>query len=59
MGEYRLYCIGDDGRFTKSDEIDAKDDDEALALSRKMKLPVKCELWERGRLMAKLSAHKR
>jgi hypothetical protein len=38
--DYRLYCIDTTGKFTKSHGIDAKSDDEALALAREMKLPV-------------------
>jgi hypothetical protein len=57
MPEYRLYCIGGDGHFEKSHEIVADDDDDALTKARALKLPVKCELWERGRMVAKIEAH--
>lgn len=56
MADYRLYCLDGAGKITKSHEIDAKNDAEALILARQMKLPVKCELWERARLVAKLPA---
>lgn len=59
MPEYRLYCLNEDGRFTKSHEIRATGDDQALAKSREMKLPVACELWNGGRLVAKLPPHDR
>ena len=58
MAEYRLYCLNDRGGFSKSHEIEAEDDSEALAKAREMKLPVRCELWSRNRLVAKLPAHK-
>lgn len=58
MGEYRLYCLNDRGRFTKSHEIEAKDDADALAQARAMKLPVFCELWSRNRLVEKLPPYK-
>jgi hypothetical protein len=58
MPDYRLYCLADDGRFTKSHEISAANDDEALLKAREMKLPVRCELWEKSRLIAKLPAHR-
>jgi len=58
MGDYRLYCLNGVGKFTKAHDIAAKNDDEALALARQMKLPVKCELWERDRMVATLDAHK-
>jgi len=54
MAEYRLYCLSDAGGFTKAHEITAGSDEEALAVAREMKLPVKCELWERGRKIAVL-----
>jgi len=57
MAEYRLYCLNDRGGFSKSHEIEAEDDSDALAKARDMKLPVRCELWNRNRLVAKLPAH--
>jgi predicted nucleic acid binding AN1-type Zn finger protein len=57
MGEYRLYCLNDQGRFSKSHEIRADNDKQALAKARELKLPVMCELWEHGRLVAKLEPH--
>jgi hypothetical protein len=54
MGDYRLFCIDGTGRFTMSYEIEAADDAEALAKARDMKLSVKCELWQRGRMVAVL-----
>lgn len=54
MPEYRLYCLNDHGGFTRSLEIEAKSDEDALAQAREMKLDVACELWNRGRLVAKL-----
>ena len=58
MSEYRLYCLNDHGKFTKSHEIDASDDDDALAQAQAMKLPVLCELWARDRFVAKLPPQK-
>jgi hypothetical protein len=58
LSEYRLYCLNESGRFTKSHDIDARDDEEALAKARTMKLPVLCELWSRDRFVAKLPPHK-
>ena len=57
MSEYRLYCLNEQGKFTKSHEIEAADDSGALAKARKMKLPVACELWNRQRLVAELPPH--
>lgn len=52
MREYRLYCLAGDGRFTKMHEIASTGDAEALMIAQRMKLPVKCELWERARKVA-------
>jgi hypothetical protein len=57
MPEYRLYCLDGADKFTKSHEIEAESDAAAIETARNMKLPVKCELWERGRMVAKLPAH--
>jgi hypothetical protein len=58
MPEYRLYCLNDHGRFARAHEIEARDDEDALAQARAMKLPVECELWNRNRLVAKLPPFK-
>jgi hypothetical protein len=58
MSQYRLYCLNDRGNFTKSHEIEAADDAQALHKAKAMKLPVSCELWSRERLVAKLPAHR-
>jgi hypothetical protein len=57
MPEYRLYCLDGAGKFTRAHLIAASGDEEAMSKARAMKLPVKCELWERGRMVATLPAH--
>ena len=57
MPQYRLYCLNDQGRFTKSHEINASDDADAVEKARAMKLAVVCELWNHERIVAKLPAH--
>jgi hypothetical protein len=57
MPEYRLYCLNEQGGFSRSHEIPAGHDADAIARAKAMKLPVKCELWERARLVAQLPAH--
>jgi hypothetical protein len=55
---YRLYCFSElTGRVTAAEEIEADSDEEALALVRARKMPVKCELWHRDRLVAELDPH--
>jgi len=54
MPEYRLYCLNELGGFTKSHEIRAAGDEQPLAKSREMNLPVACDLWSGERLVARL-----
>ena len=54
MPEYRLYCLNGNGGFTRSHEIEATGDADALKQARALKLDVACELWNRNRLVAKL-----
>lgn len=56
MLDYRLYCLGGDGRFIKAHDFVAEDDDEAIAKAKSLKLQSKCELWEHDRLVAEISA---
>jgi hypothetical protein len=58
MPEYRLYCMNDRGGISKSHEINAQNDEQALDRARAMKLPVHCELWDHGRLVGKLPPHR-
>jgi hypothetical protein len=57
MRQYRLYCLNDHGGFSKAYEIPAANDAEARSKAKAMKLPVKCELWERARKIADLPPH--
>jgi hypothetical protein len=57
MDGYRLYCRGGDGKFIGTHEIEAADDGEALTKARAMKLPVKCELWQRDRMIGIIDPH--
>lgn len=57
MPDYRLYCLDETGRFTKAHEFAASGDREALDLARDMNLAVKCELWNRDRMVATLEPH--
>ena len=58
MTEYRLYCMGGDGQFTRVEEIHAEDDADALAKAQALKQPVKCELWNRDRKVAIVDPHR-
>lgn len=54
MSEYRLYIVDGDGSFAKAHEISAPGDTEALEHVQGMNLTTKAELWQRGRLVAKI-----
>jgi len=54
MPYYRLYCLDGSGKFTKAHELEAANDEAALAVANEMRLSVKCELWERNRMVAAL-----
>ena len=58
MPAYRLYCLDDAGKFTKVHDIAADSDVEAIQHAADKKLGVRCELWDRGRLVAELPATK-
>jgi hypothetical protein len=56
MADYRLYCLDGAGHIGSGEWIDASSDDEAIALIRAKKLAVRCELWDRNRLVARIPA---
>jgi hypothetical protein len=57
MAEYRLYCLDGAGRISLAEWIDADTDEEAIAKARKIEHgAIKCEVWQRNRLVARLSA---
>jgi hypothetical protein len=51
MPNYRVYCYDGAGKLWVADWVEAADDDAALAAARAMKVAVKCEVWERDRLV--------
>lgn len=58
MTTYRLYCFSElTGRVTAAEEVEADSDEAAIAVVRARKMPVKCELWHRDRLVAELDPH--
>ena len=54
MPGYALFCLDDQGDFSKSYDIPARNDQEAVSLARALKLDVKCELRDENRLVATL-----
>ncbi len=57
MPEYRLYCQGLDGKFTKKHDFSADGDDDAVAKAKDLKIEAKFELWEGDRLVAELPGY--
>ena len=51
MPDYRMYCLDGAGKIRSFEVITAADDEEALAQVRAKKLSVRCELWDRNRLV--------
>jgi hypothetical protein len=51
MSQYRIYCLDEEGRFSKVKEIEASADTEALAQARALNHPGTCEVWERARVV--------
>ena len=56
--EYRVFLLGSHGRITGSRDIEAYNDEEAIVAARELKLPCKCEVWERARVLAELPAYR-
>jgi hypothetical protein len=56
MPEYRVYCLGRDGRIGFADRTEATGDDEALLKAREiMQDAPLCEVWQERRLVGKLN----
>ena len=55
MATYVLYSFNDDGKISRSDPIEAGDDDEALIAARALKRPNDCELWHRDRRIGRIN----
>ena len=55
MPDYRLYCIDGSGKIIHAEWIDAGSEQEALMLARTRKIGLKCELWDRDRLVGTVS----
>jgi hypothetical protein len=57
--DYKLYCLGGDGKITRSEWIDAQNDQDAIAIARAMGKSVDCEIWKGNRLVARVPAAKK
>lgn len=58
MPQYRLYCLDGAGRIGLAELIKAADDEDAVRQAHEIKHhALKCEVWQRQRLVATLDAH--
>jgi hypothetical protein len=58
MSGYWLYCLDEAGKISQSEWLEACNDGEAIALAHAKNKPVRCELWERDRLVASIPAQR-
>ena len=56
--QYRVFLLGHNDKITGSRDLDATDDEEAIAAAYALKLPCKCEVWERVRVLAQLQPYR-
>jgi len=54
MPTYRVYCYDGAGKLWVADWIEAATDEAAIAEARTMKVAVKCEVWQRDRLVGSI-----
>ena len=55
MVAYRLYCLDGVNRFSRAENFEARNDEDAIRRSRQlMGDAIKCEIWERNRLVARI-----
>ena len=57
MHQYRISCLNDVGRFSKTEEMVLANDGEAMAYARALKHPSPCEVWNGSRLVGKIEAY--
>jgi hypothetical protein len=56
MADYRLYCLDGAGHIALADWIEAVSDEDAIGEARRLRPEAhRCELWQQGRLVAKLN----
>jgi len=56
MLQYRIYCLNEEGRFSKVKEIVMAGDREALAWARALHHHGICEVWQGSRLVSIIPA---
>ena len=53
VSDYRLHYMDRSGKFIRADRIDSASDGDAIDAAFERRLPVRSELWNDGRLVAK------
>ena len=56
MSYYRVYIVGQDGHFRDAVNLDSADDDAAIEAAKQLVNGYDVELWQEGRLVAKLES---
>ena len=57
MVEYRIYSVGSDGHFMKSECLDCPSDEDAIKQAGQSIDTCDVELWSGARVVAKLNRH--
>ncbi|WP_277967655.1 hypothetical protein [Sphingomonas echinoides] len=55
MAAYKLYCLDDQGRITSRIEFVGDSDEAAITHVRQHHFNSDCEIWDLGRLVAKIA----
>lgn len=55
MISYRVFSLDDAGKITKSEIVEASTDEEAVQHAGLLDMANHCEVWDRERLVARLS----
>jgi hypothetical protein len=55
MREYKLYCMGNDGRIEKRHDIYANDDLDALDRARELCAEYEIEIWQGSQLLTRVA----
>jgi len=56
LPSYRLYRLDGAGKIVGAEWVDAADDEAVRQHARDRDLPVTCEIWERGRRVARIES---
>ena len=51
---YRLFCMDWFGKIMGIETIEAASDEEAVEIARHLDLGIKCEVWDRQRMIARI-----